>query len=150
MKSTDKQGAEFRAQDKAPLTDRVNSEPPIINGMSSGEANYIGAASMLVSILIGILLYWITDIWVIPFLLCIIGPMLCLWYGSLYLQKVKRGRPEGFYLHAMHLFFAARKLVKAKFILHHGYYELGCRLYLDLSRPTISTDKKKHEQQKTS
>lgn len=110
----------------APLTDRVNSEPPIINGMATSEAGYIGGVSFAVSAFIGGTIALITGFWVALPILCVIVPFAVLWYSSLYLQEVKRNRPEGFYLHSMHFYLVSHKLAKSKFLVHDGRMQLGC------------------------
>lgn len=119
----------------APLTDRVNSEPPVVNGMSASEANYIGLISLAASLVMGVLIYAFTSYWIASFLICLLVPFMSLWYGSLYLQTVKRNRPEGYYLHAIHLALVARNILKSRFINHNGYFELGCRTETKSPKP---------------
>ncbi|WP_233168491.1 TIGR03750 family conjugal transfer protein [Xylophilus sp. ASV27] len=113
---------------RAPLTDRVNSEPPIINGMSATEAGYLGLASLTVSAAAGGLLYALTGYWHFIFAVCVVGPMLTLWYGSLYLQQVKRGKPEGWYVQVVRIWCGDVGLARKHFLQHDGYYEIGRRL----------------------
>lgn len=110
----------------APLTDRVNSEPPIINGMAASEAGYIGGVSFAASLFIGCVVAYISGFWIVIPIICIIVPFAALWYSSLYLQEIKRNRPEGFYLHAMHFYFVSHNLTKSKFLVHDGRMQLGC------------------------
>lgn len=118
----------------APLTDRVNSEPPIINGMAASEAGYIGAVSFAASLFIGCVVAYISGFWVAAPLICIIVPFTVLWYSSLYLQEVKRNRPEGYYLHWMHFFLVSHNLSKPKFLVHDGRMQLGCSYRLNSIR----------------
>lgn len=109
----------------APVTDRVNIEPPILNGMAAGEAQYIGLVSAGLGGLLALVLQALTGGGILLLLLVIIVPLLCLWYGSLYLQKVKRGRPDGFYIQMMHLHLASKGIVRPYFVLHKGYWDIG-------------------------
>jgi len=38
---------------RAPLTDLVNVEPPILNGMTSTEATYVGIAAFVLWLILG-------------------------------------------------------------------------------------------------
>lgn len=127
---------------RAPLTDRVNSQPPIVNGMSAAEAGYLGAASLAVSAAIGGALYAFTGYWHFIFAVSIVGPMLTLWYGSLYLQNVKRGKPEGWYVQAVRIWLGETGLVRRYYLHHDGYYELGRRLDFTLNAPARGAEAK--------
>ncbi|GEM_PF-5283160 len=112
----------------APLTDRVNSEPPIVNGMSATEASYVGAAAFVVSLLLGVLLYALTGYWYFIFGISIIGPLAALWYASLYLQQVKRNKPEGWYVQAARLWLTGVGFGRGAYLRHDGFFDLGRRL----------------------
>lgn len=127
----------------APLTDRVNSEPPIINGMAASEAGYIGAVSFAASLFIGCVVAYISGFWVAAPLICIIVPFTVLWYSSLYLQEVKRNRPEGYYLHWMHFFLVSHNLSKPKFLVHDGRMQLGCSYRLNSIRAEAKSSETK-------
>lgn len=115
----------------APLTDRVNAEPAIINGMSATEATYIGAASFGVSVVLGGVLFFLTGFWHFIFLLGIALPMVTIWYSSFYLQSIKRSKPERWYVQAFRIYLARKGIVKSRYITHDGYMELGRRINSD-------------------
>ena len=48
------------ARQRAPITDRVNVEPPILNGMTVSEAQVIALTALAVFLLIGGLLFSVT------------------------------------------------------------------------------------------
>lgn len=126
----------------APLTDRVNSEPPIINGMAASEASYIGLLSFAVSFFIGGIISYVSGYWYILPIACIVLPLTAIWYVSLYLQQVKRNRPEGFYAHQIHLKMASHNLIKSKYVTHDGYMQLGCKYRMGTIHPAKpSSDK---------
>lgn len=118
-----------------PLTDRVNTEPAIINGMAATEANYIAAVSFALSVLVGGALFSITRFWPLLVIACIGGPLLSLWYGSLYLQKVKRDRPDGFYVQAVHIWLSKIGLIQCRFNRHNRYYEIGASINIRFNPP---------------
>ncbi|KFJ13209.1 hypothetical protein DR66_3790 [Delftia acidovorans] len=113
------------------MTDRVNAEPAIINGMSATEASYIGAASLAISVLLGGVLFFLTGYWHFIFVLGIALPMMTIWYSSFYLQSIKRSKPERWYVQAFRIYLARKGIVKSRYITHDGYMELGRRINSD-------------------
>ena len=110
---------------RAPLTDRVNADPPIFNGMTASEGVKIAVLCLIVYIIVGGLLTLLTGVWPILPGVTLFGTIATLWYGSLYLAKIKRNRPEGYYNLAINLWLAARGFAKHKFILRSDYWSLG-------------------------
>lgn len=123
------------ARQRAPVTDRVNVEPAILNGMTMTEAQVIGGIALAVFLVIGGLVFTITGFWQVWLLLAFAGPTLTLWYGSQYLVRLKRGRPDAFYTQSIHLWLASHGLAKPKFITHHGWWSIGRSLDLSLASP---------------
>lgn len=126
--ASDQQPQERRG---APLTDRVNAEPAIINGMSATEASYIGGASLAISVVLGGGLFFLTGYWHFIFVLGIALPMVTIWYSSFYLQSIKRSKPERWYVQAFRIYLARKGIVKSRYITHDGYMELGRRIDSD-------------------
>lgn len=122
----------------APLTDRVNTEPPIINGMSATEGGYVAAISLAFFLVVGFLLYLVTGYWHFIFASAVIGPFAVLWQASLYLRTVKRNKPEGWYVQAARLWLEDHGPGRKRYLRHHGYFELGRRLDLDAASPNRS------------
>lgn len=123
------------ARQRAPITDRVNIEPAILNGMTVTEAQWIAGIAMVVFLLIGGLLYLVTGLWQFVLLLSVFGTALTLWFGSQVLARVKRGRPDAYYTQAIHLWLAHRGLTRPKFITYHGWWSLGRTLDFSLDSP---------------
>ena len=123
------------ARQRAPITDRVNIEPAILNGMTVTEAQWIAGIAMVVFLLIGGLLYLVTGLWQFVLLLTVFGTALTLWFGSEVLARVKRGRPDAYYTQAIHLWLAHRGLTRPKFITYHGWWSLGRTLDFSLDSP---------------
>lgn len=120
------------ARTRAPVTDRVNAEPSVLNGMTVTEAKVIASVSLALFLVFGGLVLAFTRVWQVMLLLGLFGPVATLWFGSIYLQGIKRGRPDGYYSQAIHLWLAQRSLGKPKFIRHHGHWELGRTLDFSL------------------
>lgn len=126
--STEQRSPQERVSLGAPLTDRVNSEPPIFNGMSETEAMYLGSAGFVVSACLGLFISFMMGKFVPMAIICVIGPLLVLWRGSLYLQKIKRGKPEGCYVQAARIWLGNHGLMKKRYMAHDGFFEIGRRL----------------------
>lgn len=124
---------------RTPLTDRVNTEPAIINGMSASEANYIGAVSLALSLLAGGVLFAVTGFWPLLIIVCMCGPLCALWYGSLYLQKVKRDRPDGYYVQSAHIWLSDSGIIKCRFNRHDRFYEIGVSANTTFNPPMETT-----------
>lgn len=123
---------------RVPITDRVNSEPAILNGMTVTEAQVIGLVALVVFLLIGAVIFVVSRQWQVLLLLAIFGPAIVLWYSSLYLAKIKRGRPDGFYTQAIQIWREEHGFLfwgSPKFIRYSGWWGLGKTLDLSLTSP---------------
>lgn len=121
------------ASQRAPVTDRVNVEPSILNGMTMSEAQWIAIVSGAVFLVVGLLIFAMTGFWQAILMLAIFGPAVTLWLASNQLLRIKRGRPDGYYAQAIHIWVVRTGLAQSKFITHHGYWELGRSLDLSFT-----------------
>ena len=123
------------ARQRAPITDRVNVEPAILNGMTVTEAQVIGLVALAVFLLIGAVIFVVSRQWQVLLLLAIFGPAIVLWYSSMYLAKIKRGRPDGFYTQAIQIWREEHGLIwgQPKFLRYSGWWGLGRTLDLSLT-----------------
>ena len=71
--------------------------------------------------------------WQFMLVLGTFGPAFVLWFASQYLARIKRGRPDGYYTQAIHLWLAHRGLATPKFLIYHGWWGLGRSLDLSLA-----------------
>ena len=110
---------------RTPLTDRVNVEPPILHGMAASEAKYIGIAAGCLGLLVAGLLQVMTGLGTLLLIVVVVIPLVVLWFSSLFLMKIKRGRPDGFYIQNIHLYLVERNLMAPKFINHFDFWDLG-------------------------
>ncbi|THT98404.1 TIGR03750 family conjugal transfer protein [Lampropedia puyangensis] len=122
-------------QDRAPLTDLINAEPAIFQGMTVTEAKVIGAVSMVLFLTLGTVLFAMTGFWQFIVVCGIFGPLVLMWFASAQLAMVKRGRPDGYYSQAIHLWLTEKGLGRSHFIRHNGYWALGRTLDFSLSAP---------------
>ena len=140
MNHTENTGEHAQAAQRlhAPLTDRVNAEPAILHGMSVSEAKVIFLVSFAVFSVIAVIVLVFTHIWQLFLALIVFGPLATLWYGSQYLEVIKRGYPDAYYSQAIHRWLAERGLAEAHFMLYSGQWSLGRPLVgLDLSTPLM-------------
>ena len=109
---------EIRVGGAAPLTDRVNVEPAILNGMTTTEAQIIGAISFAFCVAIGGLLVAMFGKWQILLIVSLFCPLVILWFASKKLAQVKRNRPDGYYAQAIPAcFYRLGTMNKAKGII---------------------------------
>lgn len=123
----------------APLTDRVNVEPPILRGMTESEAAVIGLAALAVWLVVGTVLALVLGLWQVLPAAAVFGPLITLWKASSVLAKLKRNRPDGYYRQALVMDLAARGLAGQRFIRHSGYWSLGRALPFSLQPPKART-----------
>lgn len=119
----------------APLTDRVNVEPPILRGMTESEAAAIGLAALAVWLVVGTVLALVVGLWQVLLAAAVFGPIVTLWKASTVLARIKRNRPDGYYRQALAMDLAARGLMRQRFIRHSGYWSLGRALPFSLQPP---------------
>ena len=94
--------------DEIPLVDRVNTEPPILKGLSSTESLWaIGLAFAV----------WVP-----------IGALSGVLFSSLAagrMQRVKRDRPDHYYIHLAQRWCVRYGVARARFITHVGRWDMG-------------------------
>ncbi|RMX08143.1 TIGR03750 family conjugal transfer protein [Corticibacter populi] len=115
-------------QHKAVITDLVNSEPNVFQGMNVTEAAFIGGISMVVFLVAGGAVFAATGLWQAILLLAVFGPLVVLYLASAQLAVIKRGRPDGYYGQAIHRWLAARNVVTDKSISRSGGWDIGRRI----------------------
>jgi len=117
----------------APVTDRINVEPPILNGMTASEAKIIATFAFAFWALVGGVLGWWLGFWQVLLVTAVPGTMVTIWMASTRLARIKRNRPDGYYRQAIHIRLATWGLRAPVFISHDGHWELGRDLGLSLS-----------------
>lgn len=112
---------------RVPNTDRVNTEPTILKGLTSSETMIAVAILTPVWIFLGVLLalaigHWRAQIIV---LFGAFGPMLSVWNGAGFLARFKRNRPDHYYVHAFLWWRQRAGFGEAPFVSRPGAWELG-------------------------
>ena len=114
-----------RVPDVAPLTDRVNSEPPVLRGLSVTEVMIATALFFPAWLVIGSLASHLFHHWQILILLGIFGPLMSVWASAGLLASIKRNRPDHYYWQAWRWWLHHRGLWAVPFISHRGAWDLG-------------------------
>lgn len=109
----------------APLTDRVNSEPPVLRGLSVSEVFVAAVLFFPAWLCIGFAAARLFHHWQILILLGIFGPLLSVWVSAGFLASLKRNRPDHYYWQAWLWWLHRRGLLTAPFISHRGAWDLG-------------------------
>lgn len=123
------------ARSHAPVTARVNVEPPVLNGMAATEATWIAVLSVAGYGFVGLLVILTTGVWQIGLALPTFGTAFTLWSASLRLAKLKRGRPDYYYEHAIQRWMATRGLSRERFLTRTGFWSVGCVLPFGFASP---------------
>jgi conjugative transfer region protein (TIGR03750 family) len=110
---------------QAPLADRVNVEPPIINGMSQSEASYTALVAFVVWCVVGLLVAWASGLWPLFIVTAAAGTLGTVWPLSQYMATLKRNRPDGYYEQWIRRRLASVGLRRSRLICHHGHWQLG-------------------------
>jgi len=111
--------------DVAPLTDRVNSEPPVLRGLSVTEVMVSTALFFPVWLGVGFLAAHLFHRWQIFILLGIFGPLFSVWASAGLLASLKRNRPDHYYWQAWLWWLHRHGLWTVPFVSHRGAWDLG-------------------------
>lgn len=120
----------------APLTDRVNSEPPILRGLSAPETIVAAAVFFPIWVVLGIVLSLLFHHWQIGMILSVLGPLGSVWVSAGFFAKLKRDRPDHYYVHWFSWWRHRRGLGRSPFVSRYGAWDLG------RSMPQIATGAK--------
>lgn len=111
--------------ERTPLADRINVEPPILNGMSQSEVSFVGLLCLAGYGLIGIVLSVATGVWPLLVGATVIGPILTVWMLSNHMAVIKRNRPDGYYPQVVSAWLVRMGLRQPRLVLHDGHWSLG-------------------------
>ena len=120
----------------APLTDRVNSEPPILKGLSASETIICAAVFFPIWVFIGIVLGLLLRLWQVGLILSVLGPLGSVWVSAGFFAKLKRDRPDHYFVHWFGDWRQRHGLGQSAFVCRLGAWDLG------RSMPQISSRKK--------
>ncbi len=111
-------------ENEAPLTDRINAEPPILRGLSSSEALFAIMAAFAFWIPVGLVIGFIAGHMPISVIIMGFGSLGTVWLSSGWFQTVKRDRPDFYYQHQFKK-WRTRFGLSHRFLSQSGVWDLG-------------------------
>lgn len=107
------------------LADRLNAEPAIFKGCSSSELGVIVGLAMLVWLPLSLLLAWLLGAVTMGFGFPGIGVVATAVVLATLFQRIKRGRPEGYYQQWLRIRLHTWGIFRAPWVLRTGAWDIG-------------------------
>ena len=116
------------------LADRLNAEPAIFKGCSSSELGIIVGVAALVWLPVSLLLTGLMGAVTMGFGVAGIGVVGTVIVMASVFQRLKRGRPDGYYQQQLAIWLSDHGLRRAPFIRRSGAWDIGRTRYATLPR----------------
>mgnify|MGYP001820607837 CR=1 FL=1 len=116
------------------LADRLNAEPAIFKGCSSSELGIIVGVAALVWLPVSLLLTGLMGAVTMGFGVAGIGVVGTVIVMASVFQRLKRGRPDGYYQQQLAIWLSDHGLRRAPFIRCSGAWDIGRTRYATLPR----------------
>jgi conjugative transfer region protein (TIGR03750 family) len=107
------------------LADRLNVEPAIFKGCSSSELGLIVGVAALVGLPVSLLLAGLMGAITMGFGIAGVGVVATVIVMASLFQRLKRGRPDGYYQQQALIWLSDRGLRHAPFIRRSGAWDIG-------------------------
>ena len=114
------------------LADRLNVEPMIFKGCSSSELGIIVGVAALVWLPVSLLLAGLMGAVTMGFGLAGVGVVGTVIAMATLFQRLKRGRPDGYYQQQISIWLADHGLRRSPFIRRSGAWDIGRTRYATL------------------
>ena len=114
------------------LADRLNVEPAIFKGCSSSELGVIVSVAALVWLPVSLLLAGLMGAVTMGFGLAGVGVVGTVIVMASLFQRLKRGRPDGYYQQQASIWLSDHGLCRAPFIRRSGAWDIGRTRYATL------------------
>ena len=115
------------------LADRLNAEPAIFKGCSSSELGMIVGVAILVWLPLSLLLAWLFGAITMGFGIAGMGVVATVVVMATVFQRIKRGRPEGYYQQWLRIRLQSMGLYRAPWVLRTGAWDIGRTQHAPLS-----------------
>lgn len=115
------------------LADRLNEEPVIFKGCSSSELGVLVAAAALAWLPVSVLLAWLAGATTMGFGVAAVGIVATVIVTASLFQRLKRGRPEGYYQQRFILWLQDFGLHRTPFVRRSGAWDIGRTTHATLS-----------------
>ncbi len=107
------------------LADRLNAEPVIFKGCSSSELGMIVGVSMLIWLPLSLILAWLLGAITMGFGLAGVGVVATVVVCATIFQRIKRGRPEGYYQQQIQIRLHDLGLRRSPWVRRSGAWDIG-------------------------
>lgn len=107
------------------LADRLNAEPVIFKGCSSSELGVIVGVAAAIWLPLSLLLTGLFGAITMGFGLAGVGVVVTVLVTATVFQRLKRGRPDGYYQQRFLIRLDELGLRSSPFVLRSGYWDLG-------------------------
>jgi len=114
------------------LADRLNVEPAIFKGCSSSELGIIVGVAALIWLPVSLLLSGLMGVVTMGFGLAGVGVVGTVILTAGLFQRLKRGRPDGYYQQQVSIWLSDHGLRRAPFIRRSGAWDIGMTPYATL------------------
>ena len=107
------------------LADRLNVEPAIFKGCSSSELGVIVGVSALIWLPVSLLLAWLMGAVTMGFGIAGVGVVATVVVMASLFQRLKRGRPDGYYQQQIMIWLDDHGLRRSSFVRRSGAWDIG-------------------------
>ena len=107
------------------LADRLNAEPAIFKGCSSSELGMIVGLAIVVWLPLSLLLAWLLGAITMGFGIAGVGVVATVVFMATLFQRIKRGRPEGYYQQWLRIRLQTMGLYRVPWVLRSGSWDIG-------------------------
>jgi conjugative transfer region protein (TIGR03750 family) len=107
------------------LADRLNAEPTIFRGCSTSELGLIVAVAIAVWLPGSVLLAWLLGAITMGFGMAGVGVVATVVVVATLFQRIKRGRPEGYYQQWLRIRLHHWGLLRCPWVLRSGAWDIG-------------------------
>ena len=114
------------------LADRLNAEPAIFKGCSSSELGMIVGLAIVIWLPLSLLLAWLLGAVTMGFGIAGVGVVATVVTLATLFQRIKRGRPEGYYQQRLRIRLQTMGLYRTPWVLRSGSWDIGRAYYASL------------------
>ena len=107
------------------LADRLNAEPVIFRGCSSSELGMIVGVAVVLWLPLSLLLAWLLGAITMGFRLARVAPVATVVPYATLFQRIKRGRPEGYYQQRIRIRLHDLGLHRSPWVRRSGAWDIG-------------------------
>ena len=107
------------------LADRLNAEPAIFKGCSSSELGMIVGLAIVIWLPLSLLLAWLLGAITMGFGIAGVGVVASVVVMATVFQRIKRGRPDGYYQQWLRIRLQSTGLYRVPWVLSTGAWDVG-------------------------